>query len=43
MLFQKSLKEGYVKEVFVDKLRAESLRKAANEALLTAKEIPLRL
>lgn len=41
MFFQKSLKEGYVKEVFVDKLRSESLVKAANETLLTAKEIPL--
>ena len=41
MFFQKSLKEGYVKEVFAYKFRSQSLIKAANEALLTAKEIPL--
>ena len=40
-MFQKSLKEGYVKEILVDKLRAQSLIKAAKEALLTANEISL--
>lgn len=42
MFFQKSLEEGYAKKVEVDKIRAKSLVKSANDALLAAKELQLK-
>ncbi|MEK6968983.1 MAG: hypothetical protein AABW48_00990 [Nanoarchaeota archaeon] len=42
MFFQKSLDDGYAKKIEKDKIRAKSLIKSANDALLAAKELQLK-
>ena len=42
MLFEKSIKEGYAKEVKKDKLRAQSLIKSAEDTILATKDIYLK-
>ena len=39
--FEESLREGYVKQVTANSIRAKSLIKSSQEAINTAKEIPL--
>ena len=41
MNFEENLKQGYAKKVTINKLRAENLIKSAEQAIKTAKTIPL--
>ncbi len=41
MNFENSLKEGYAKKIPINTIRAKNLIKSAEEAIETAKEIPL--
>ena len=41
MQFNKSIQEGYAKKVLIDNIRAKSLIKTADNALLSAKELQM--
>lgn len=42
MQFERSLKEGYAKTILKDQLRAKSLMKVANDAIITATEMEVK-
>lgn len=42
MYFEKSLEDGFAKKVEIDRIRAKSLMKSADDALLAAKELQLK-
>ena len=39
--FEESLREGYVKQIPINSIRAKSLIKSSQEAINTAREIPI--